>query len=134
MSAQDVIRDRVAVAPDGCWIWTLFTDRDGYGKLKVAGKCKTAHRFSYEAFRGPIPSGKVLDHVVCDQPSCANPWHVEPRTNWENVARGGAWSAVNARKTHCAHNHEFTPENTYLYRGGRHCKTCRSLRQKGGLT
>lgn len=27
-------------------------------------------------------------------------------------------------KTHCANGHEWTPENTYLYRGHRQCRTC----------
>lgn len=27
---------------------------------------------------------------------------------------------------HCNSGHEYTPENTYLYRGHRYCKTCRS--------
>lgn len=33
-------------------------------------------------------------------------------------------------KTHCPHNHEYTPENTFLVHGGRACKTCRTDRQR----
>lgn len=31
---------------------------------------------------------------------------------------------ANQRKTHCNHNHEFTPENTAIYAGKRKCITC----------
>ena len=31
-------------------------------------------------------------------------------------------------KTHCKRGHEFTPENTYFYRGARHCRSCVSER------
>ena len=30
----------------------------------------------------------------------------------------------NQRKTHCKRGHEFTPENTYEYKGNRQCKAC----------
>lgn len=40
------------------------------------------------------------------------------------VRRGDArW---NKAATHCMRGHAFTPENTYLYRGGRNCRACRS--------
>jgi hypothetical protein len=29
-----------------------------------------------------------------------------------------------ASQTHCKNGHEFTPENTYHYRGLRHCRAC----------
>lgn len=46
-----------------------------------------------------------------------------------DMARHGAhW---NTQKMHCKHGHEFTPENTYVYRGGRRqCKTCIKLRKR----
>lgn len=33
---------------------------------------------------------------------------------------------INADKTHCVNGHEFTPENTYLWRGKRKCIECRN--------
>jgi hypothetical protein len=30
----------------------------------------------------------------------------------------------NSQKTHCKRDHEFTPANTYLYRGRRYCRIC----------
>ncbi|QZE10899.1 hypothetical protein SEA_CHISANAKITSUNE_112 [Gordonia phage ChisanaKitsune] len=62
---------------------------------------------------------------------CVNPWHVRPVTQKENVLRSEiAIAAVNARKTHCDHGHEFTPENTYEYRGKRHCRVCQRKRSR----
>lgn len=118
----------IMVAPDGCWLWTGNMSRNGYGKANIAKRTRVAHRVSYEAFRGPIPAGLQLDHVVCDERSCVNPWHVEPRTNRENVLRGVGLSAENARKTHCIHGHKFTPENTRVYRrpGREPERTCRA--------
>lgn len=34
---------------------------------------------------------------------------------------------IPARLTHCQRGHEFTEENTYVYRGNRQCRTCRTL-------
>lgn len=33
----------------------------------------------------------------------------------------------NRTKTHCKHNHEFTPENTIITRDGRQCRTCKNV-------
>ena len=33
-----------------------------------------------------------------------------------------------AARTHCKHGHPFSEENTYLWRGTRHCRACRRAR------
>ncbi|WP_299444640.1 HNH endonuclease signature motif containing protein [uncultured Rhodospira sp.] len=77
--------------PDtGCWIWGGWNDGKGYGKLSIAGTTWYAHRAMYARFRGPIPLGHVLDHVVCKNPRCVNPWHLEPVTVRVNTHRGRA--------------------------------------------
>jgi len=43
---------------------------------------------------------------------------------WMVKRRLQGWKPGNARKTHCAHGHEFTPENTWVHHGKRHCRTC----------
>jgi hypothetical protein len=70
----------------------------------------------------------VLDHVVCDTKLCVNPWHVEPRTQQQNLHRSAkTLNAINAAKTHCIQGHEFTPENTYISKtnGQRVCRMCK---------
>lgn len=43
-----------------------------------------AHRFSYEAHKGPIPEGLEIDHV-CRNRSCVNPEHLRAVTRRENM-------------------------------------------------
>jgi hypothetical protein len=70
----------------GCWLWTGYVDRHGYGQFKGA-KQGSAHRWSYEYHAGPIPEGLQLDHL-CRVRSCVNPAHLEPVTCRVNVSRG----------------------------------------------
>lgn len=129
------LRDRVFVAPDGCWLWLgpATLKGKGYGLLvtgpRTARVYIIAHRFAYEAFRGPVPDGLELDHIVCDQKLCCNPWHLKAVTHRENMLRGRGISAENARKTHCKHGHELAGDNLRIYirkNGGvqRSCQTC----------
>ena len=112
-------------SPTDCWLWTAGTLRGGYGAFSPeSGRQASAHRVAYELTHGSIPDGLVLDHL-CRTPACVNPAHLEPVTHRENTLRGTAPTAVNARKTHCANGHEFTPDNTYVTRnGGRNCRAC----------
>ena len=106
-----------------CWIWLGAMDRE-YGRFSTNGKGYRAHRFAYELLKGPIPKGKVTDHL-CRVRCCVNPGHIEPVTNKENLLRGVSFSAVNARKTHCPKGHPFDERNTFHCRERRHCRACR---------
>lgn len=67
--------DPYIVAENGCWIWQLSKDVDGYGKIKVFGRSLRAHRVFWERKNGAIPGGLLLCHR-CDTPSCVNPDHL----------------------------------------------------------
>lgn len=70
-----------------CWVWQRFTNKDGYGRVRVGQVGIGAHRIIYERHRGPIPEGLQLDHL-CRNPSCVNPEHLQPVSCAINIHRG----------------------------------------------
>lgn len=116
--------EKYNVTDTGCWIWFGAT-RNGYGEFSIGFKKHRAHRFSYEAFRGPIPERYTIDHL-CRTPLCVNPGHLEPVERGENVLRGISPAAVAARRDNCQRGHAYTPENTRTSpaQRGRACRTC----------
>lgn len=118
---------------DGCWDWTAYKTKEGYGRIGINGRLYLAHRVSYEWVKGKIPEGLVIDHL-CGNPSCVNPDHLESVTQKENTHRGKLVESLKKRssaQTHCKRGHEFTKENTYVCkRGIRNCRTCAKLRRK----
>ena len=130
------LRDRLdaRLTPDaesGCLLWTGPLNNQGYGRIKVGGRrgrYRLVHVMAWELENGPVPDGLVLDHVRargCIHRHCANTAHLEPVTQRENLMRSDAFSAVNARKTHCPAMHRYTRANTRIDRDGkRHCREC----------
>lgn len=116
---------------NGCWIWQLSLSRFGYARIIVreGGRKRLvgAHRYAYEALIGPVPDGLQLDHL-CRVRACVFPEHMEPVTAGENLRRKPKPDA----RTHCRRRHEFTVANTRVGKdGGRRCRTCDHLRNKG---
>jgi hypothetical protein len=111
-----------------CLVYTGPTRPDGY--LQKGGRY--IHRIAYEVAYGPIPEGLTIDHL-CRNRRCVNAEHLEAVTGKENTLRGEAISAINIRKTHCVHGHEFTEENTYRapsMPNERVCRICRAAYKK----
>lgn len=127
MNRKDLIQDHSIAEPNtGCWLWERGMTTAGYGITRLTGKLEYAHRISYEAFVGPIPSDCEIDHK-CRQRGCVNPAHLEAVTHHENVKRGGA--ATRSRRPFCGRGHSF--EDAYIRpNGSRVCRSCLAIRMK----
>lgn len=128
------LKSKLKVMPSGCWEIQGFRHVEGYGHMSYRGKGVRAHKLMYMLAIGPVPAGLVVMHK-CDNPPCCNPDHLKVGTRVENnqdMHRKGRSNYSKARKTHCKHGHEFTPENTKVYGGFRQCKECNRLRQRPG--
>lgn len=122
--------------PDGCWEWQGFKTKSGYGRLNTGrrGGAVAAHRLALFFAGRPVHPERVVDHL-CRNPGCVNPSHLDIVSQRINNIRGNGFPGRNARKTHCVHGHEYTPENTgWQIRGGivrgRKCKACESAYRK----
>ena len=113
--------EKYVLRTDRCWEWEGYKYSNGYAALTVDGRQVLAHRWSYEEFIGPIPDGLTIDHL-CRNRGCVNPAHMEPVTGRENTRR--------AMRGACVNGHRFSPENTYMHRGKRYCRTCRRNRNQ----
>lgn len=124
----DVKRFERFVEKDGaCWRWTGASvpgASSRYPDFSVKGKSIRAHRFSYLAFNGEIPTGTHVDHI-CRNTLCVNPKHLRVLSPRENTLIGIGPSANNARKTKCVNGHPFSGENLKIKKNGvRVCRTC----------
>lgn len=131
-------------APGRCHLWTggARSKRphdagqfgEFYGAFHINGRTVRAHQYAYEQAHGPIPAPvddeqrPEVDHK-CRRRNCVNVAHLEVTDHRTNTLRSTGPTAINARKTHCAHGHAFTPDNTRRRPdGSRRCITCARTR------
>jgi HNH endonuclease len=94
-----------------CWIYAGRLQR-GYGSIGSNCRSHRTHRLIYEASRGPIAPGMVLDHL-CQTKACLNPFHLERCTPAENTRRHQEHRR--RIRTHCKHGHPATEKNIKTY-------------------
>lgn len=115
----------------GCVAWTGAKDFKGYGKVRVDGRGRMAHRVALVAANGrDIPPGLTVDHL-CRNRACVNPDHLEIVTHRTNVLRSDSWQARNLAKTECPQGHALTVGNlveSEARKGHRVCRTCARAR------
>lgn len=127
------LRDKIKVNKNGCWEWKAALDRNGYGRVHIAGTANKAgfsHRIVYQLFYGTLPL--ELDHL-CRNPCCCNPKHLESVTHKVNVRRGLAAQATRtyyANHLYCPKAHPLFGENLYAHTNrfgyvNKQCRTCR---------
>lgn len=125
-----------------CYLWTAFTDRDGYGRYNLnRNHQRMAHRISYLYFVGPIPDGTVIDHdchtrdrtcpggPTCLHRRCVNPHHLVALPERINILLGRGLAAQQAQQTHCHRGHPISGPgaDVRVYGNRRYCRPCRRI-------
>lgn len=94
---------------------------------------REVHKLVALAFLGPRLPGMEVRHLDGDSANCtlANLKYGTRSENMFDQVRHG--THANGRRTHCAHGHEFTRENTRVTPSrpnARYCRTCQAARAK----
>ena len=118
---------------NGCIEWAAHKTPQGYGQFSWMSEPVLAHRWVYEASRGLIPEGMVIDHL-CRNRACVNVDHLECVTMGENTRRGTLHDVQRAKAktiTHCRHGHPLFGDNLLITSSGhRSCRKCQRANAK----
>ena len=100
-------RSKIAVGgPEDCWPWIagVVSGSKPYGRVRIGGKLKLAHRVVYELATGEELSDDIQICHSCDNPSCCNPRHLWKGTNADNMRD----KATKGRASHAGPPGRFT--------------------------
>lgn len=71
---------------DGCMLWLGAIDNNGYGKVRIAGDSRKAHRVSLLLSVGKNPPGRDQAAHSCRNRHCVAPLHLRWASHLENSA------------------------------------------------
>ncbi len=88
-SLKDQLLAHKRLTPSGCWEWTGWINREGYGRIQYKGKKYLTHRISALVFKGYdltdyANAGLQVNHL-CHNRKCFNPSHFYIGTQDENM-------------------------------------------------
>jgi len=69
---------------DGCWNWTGYKDKYGFGTIMVNKQRIAIHRFSYMIFKGYMKNSSSTVKHICDNNLCVNPAHLLSGNDCQN--------------------------------------------------
>jgi hypothetical protein len=108
-----------------CWEF-LGTPGSTQAWFRVNGQTITAGRMMLRLIGVEAPLGMVICHS-CDNAKCCNPDHLWLGTQKDNIrdmhSKGRDYNGKD-KITHCPSGHEYTFENTRIYRRKRYCRAC----------
>lgn len=71
---------------ENCWLWTGYTQPQGYGQFSIKGQPILGHRFAYEREFGPLSDGVQVIHT-CNSLACVRPSHLQAVTRKQKMER-----------------------------------------------
>jgi hypothetical protein len=124
---QRLLAGRTIDASTGCWLWTGYTNNQGYGTIQFEGRKQLVHRLA--AMLWLQIQGWALHK--CDRPTCFNPEHLFDGNNSENQKDSVVKKRHRqSRKTTCPMGHPLAGENLGVSKVARVCKTCKKLQAR----
>lgn len=133
----------VRKSTNGCWHWTGYIAREGYGQYNVPkGSAVRAHRYLYDQLVEPVydrkhPNYRDVDHEchnrskscpggkTCLHRRCVNPAHLAAKTPRANLEASPRIQARRQQHDYCKRGHEQVGDNLYVSPTGRRaCYAC----------